>query len=344
MIIKMRRGASEESIQKAIDKIAESGCRCWFNYGAKVKIIVLHAADAEKVPREYFESLPEVEKIIRTKESYILASRHFQKENTIVKIGNVEIGGNEIVIAAGPCAVESREQILACARLVEDLGGKILRGGAFKPRTSPFAFQGLKEKGLELLAEAREKTGLLVLTEITAIEDISLLKRYADILQIGTRNMQNYRLLEAVGKTEMPILLKRGYAATIEEWLTAADYLLQEGDARIILCERGIRTFNPLTGSISTRFTLDLGAIPMVKKFSHLPIMIDPSHSAGYFEYVPALAKAGIAGGADGLLIEIHPNPKEALSDGPQQLTFSDFAKLMKELKKIALTIGRVIN
>jgi 3-deoxy-7-phosphoheptulonate synthase len=341
MLIKMRKGARQESIQRVIDKIAGLNCRYWFNLRAKEKVIILLGSDAEKISTEIFEGLPEVEKAIHIKGPYILASRGFQKENTVVKIEEVEIGSNKIIIAAGPCAVESKEQILSCAHLIKNLGGQILRGGAFKPRTSPFAFQGLKEEGLELLAQAREETGLLILTEIMASEDVPLLKQYINIFQIGARNMQNYRLLEAVGKTELPILLKRGYASTIEEWLTAADYLLREGNSRIILCERGIRTFNSSSGSPTTRFAIDPGVIPIVKKVSHLPVIIDPSHAAGYFEYVPALAKAGIAAGADGLLIEIHPNPQKALSDGPQQLTFADFSRLMEDLKKIAAASGR---
>ena len=341
LLIKMRKGAKEESITRVLHKIAELQSGSWVNFKTEAKVIVLLESGREEINPEDFERLPEVKKVIQLKEAYVLSSRAFQEEKTIVKIGNIEIGGNKIIMAAGPCAVESREQILLCAEKVKELGGQILRGGAFKPRTSAFAFQGLKEEGLKLLAEARDKTGLLIVTEIVSSEDIQLIKQYADIFQIGARNMQNYRLLEAVGETKMPVFLKRGYAATIEEWLTAADYLLKGGNTRVVLCERGIRTFGSSAGGLSTRFTMDVGAIPIVKEFSHLPIISDPSHAAGHFKYVPALAKAAIAAGADGLLVEVHPEPKKASSDKLQQLTFSDFARLIKEIKKIAAASGK---
>lgn len=269
---------------------------------------------------------------------YKLASREIQKEQTIIKIGNLKIGGKEIIIMAGPCAIENKQQLLACGRLVKKLGGKILRGGAFKPRTSPYSFQGLGEKGLKILASAGKETGLLTVTEVLKPEDVFLVAKYVDILQIGARNMQNYSLLKSVGKSRKPVVLKRGLAATIQEWLAAAEYILKEGNSRVLLCERGIRTFET-----STRFTLDISSIAVVKKISHLPIIVDPSHPAGQREFVPSLAKAAIAAGADGLLIEIHPQPEKALSDGPQSLNFFGFTTLMVDLKLISEAIGRQI-
>lgn len=338
MIIEIQKGAEEKEIQEVVNKVKELGFESQLSKGEEKTVIAVLGSGTDKVDTQIFEVILGVERVIRIMKPYKLASRDFKKENTIVKIDDVEIGGDKIVIMAGPCAVESEKQITACAELVKKLGGRILRGGAFKPRTSPFAFQGLKEEGLKLLAKIRQETGLLIITEVVAPEDVSLVSNYADILQIGARNMQNYRLLETVGKSGRPILLKRGFASTLEEWLAAADYLLKEKNSSVILCERGIRTFDT-----STRFTLDLGIIPVVKKFSHLPVIVDPSHAAGHWEYVPALAKAGLAAGADGLLIEIHPKPKKALSDGAQSLTFSDFTRLMEELKTLAQAIGREI-
>ena len=269
---------------------------------------------------------------------YKLASLAIKKRKTIVKIEDLRIGGRDIIIMAGPCAIESKQQLLACAKLVKKLGVKVLRGGAFKPRTSPYNFQGLKEKGLKILASVKKEIGILTITEVLKLEDVSLVVKYADILQIGARNMQNYPLLQAVGKIRKPILLKKGLSATIEEWLAAAEYILKEGNSRVILCERGIRTFET-----STRFTLDISSIAVIKKLSHLPIIVDPSHAAGQREFVPSLAKAAIAAGADGLIIEIHPQPEKALSDGPQSLTFPEFSKLMSDLRLIAKATDRKI-
>ncbi len=339
MIIEMQKGAEENAIKGVVERVKEQGFDVQLNKGQEKVVIAVLGSNTGSIDTQIFEVLPGVEKVFRIMNPFKLASRDFKSENTVVKIGDVEFGGNKVVVMAGPCSVESEEQILACARLVQKLGGKILRGGAFKPRTSPFAFQGLKENGLKLLAKARKETGLLIITEVVAPEDLDLTAEYADILQIGTRNMQNYRLLETAGRSGRPIVLKRGFASTLEEWLMAADYLLANDNYhQVILCERGIRTFGN-----STRFTLDVGAIPVVKRFSHLPVIIDPSHAAGYWGYVPSLAKAAIGAGADGLLIEIHPDPKKALSDGAQSLTFSDFSRLMEELKGIAAAIGRGI-
>ncbi len=237
---------------------------------------------------------------------------------------------------AGPCAVENEQQLMEAARIVRKSGAHILRGGAFKPRTSPFSFQGMEKAGLELLARAKEQVGLAVVTEVVDPHDVSLVSKYADILQVGARNMQNFALLTKVGKSKRPVVLKRGFSCTVTEWLAAADYLLAEGNSRVILCERGIRTFED-----SVRFSLDICSIPVIKKSSHLPVIVDPSHAAGHYSLVPAIAKAAIAAGADGLLIEVHPNPKEALVDGLQSLTPSDFARLMRELKSVAGSVGR---
>jgi 3-deoxy-7-phosphoheptulonate synthase len=269
---------------------------------------------------------------------YKLASREVKTQDTIVPINGVEIGGKRVVIMAGPCAVESEQQLMEVAEAVKKAGASVLRGGAFKPRTSPFSFQGLKQRGLELLSNARERFGLPIITEIVDAHDVKLLSKYADILQVGSRNMQNFVLLTAVGKSQSPVVLKRGFSCTVTEWLTAADYLLAEGNSQVVLCERGIRTFED-----STRFSLDISSIPVIKKNSHLPVIVDPSHAAGHYSFVPAIAKAAVAAGADGLLIEVHPNPKEALVDGLQSLNPSNFASLMEELRSIAQCVGRYI-
>ncbi len=334
----MQKGTKQRDLKAVLARIKEIGFNYRVNAGSEKMVIAVLGSGTGKVDTQVFEVLPGVEKVFRIENPFKLASRDFKKEDTIVRIDDVEIGSNKIVIMAGPCSVENEEQIISCARLVKQLGGKVLRGGAFKPRTSPFVFQGLKEDGLKLLTKAREETGLLIITEVIASEDVGLVSEYSDILQIGTRNMQNYRLLEAVGKSGRPVLLKRGFASTLEEWLMAADYLLGENNQQIILCERGIRTF-----ANSTRFTLDVGIIPVVKRFSHLPVIIDPSHAAGYWGYVPAFAKSAIAAGADGLLIEIHPCPQKALSDGAQSLTFSDFSRLVEDIKILAKAVGREI-
>jgi 3-deoxy-7-phosphoheptulonate synthase len=269
---------------------------------------------------------------------YKLASREFKAKDSLVSINGIQIGGKRIVVMAGPCAVESEEQLMEAAKVVKGAGASILRGGAFKPRTSPFSFQGLKKAGLELLTRAREEFGLPVVSEVVEPHDVSLVSRHVDILQVGSRNMQNFSLLTRIGRAKCPVVLKRGFSCTVTEWLTAADYLLAEGNNQVILCERGIRTFED-----STRYSMDISSIPVIKKVSHLPIIVDPSHAAGHYSLVPAIAKAAVAAGADGLLIEVHPNPKEALVDGLQSLTPSDFTRLMQELKSIAKSVGRYI-
>jgi 3-deoxy-7-phosphoheptulonate synthase len=306
------------------------------NQGTEKTVIALLGGNTGQIATDFFAVLPGVESVTRIMKPYKLASREFKPENTIVRVGEVQIGGDRQVVMAGPCAVESRHQLEEAARIVKNAGAAILRGGAYKPRTSPFSFQGLEEAGLKLLAEVKEKFQIPVITEVVTPQAVEMVARYADILQVGARNMQNYTLLTELGKLKHPVLLKRGLANTVTEWLTAADYLLAGGNSQVILCERGIRTFED-----STRFSLDISSIPVIKKFSHLPIVVDPSHAAGHYSLVPAIARAALAAGADGLLIEVHPNPKEALVDGLQSLTPSDFARLMRELQAITTSLGR---
>lgn len=284
-------------------------------------------------------AMPGVQEVRPVAPPYPLVSREHHPEPTRVKIDGVTIGGDEIIVIAGPCAVESESQILAAARAVAAHGGRMLRGGAFKPRTSPYGFQGLAEDGLRMLAAARDATGLAVVTEVVAPEDVELVARYADMLQVGARNMQNFRLLSAVGAQPRPVLLKRGMMSTLEELLLAAEYIVSAGNPRVVLCERGIRTFET-----ATRNTLDVSAIPVLRERTHLPVLVDPSHAAGRRELVPALARAGIAVGADGLIVEIHPDPAGALSDGRQSLTLGQFAVMMAELRQVATALGRCMT
>jgi 3-deoxy-7-phosphoheptulonate synthase len=270
---------------------------------------------------------------------YKLVSREFKKENSEIDIGHgVRIGGSAVIVMAGPCSVDTKERLMFTAEAVKEAGAQVLRGGAFKPRTSPYAFQGHGEKALRFLADARKLTGLPVVTEVMNLNDVKLVEEYADLIQIGARNIQNFDLLKAVGKAKKPVLLKRGMSTTIQEWLLSAEYVMANGNYNVILCERGIRTFET-----STRFTLDLNAVPVLRHLTHLPIMVDPSHGVGIREYIPALAKASIAVGADGLILEVHPKPEEALSDGPQSLLPEQFAKLMGELRAVALAVGRTL-
>ena len=260
------------------------------------------------------------------------------RSDTVIDVNGVKIGGKRVIVIAGPCSVESRTQILETARAVREGGAHMLRGGAYKPRTSPYSFQGLEEEGLRLLAEAREETGLPVVTEVIAPRDVELVSKYADVLQIGARNIQNYPLLRAVGRAKKPVLLKRGFGATVNEWLNAAEYIMDGGNGDVILCERGIRAFDRMT-----RFTLDLAAVPLVKRISHLPVIVDPSHATGRRELVSPMAKAAVAAGADGIIVEVHPNPDEALSDGPQSLRPEEFNRLMEELKAVLSAVGRTM-
>lgn len=281
-------------------------------------------------------AMPGVREIRPVAPPYPLVSREQHPDSSRVKVDDITIGGNDLVVMAGPCAVESREQIFAVADAVSAAGASMLRGGAFKPRSSPYSFQGMGQEGLELLAEARERTGLRVVTEVVALEDIALVARFADVMQIGARNMQNFRLLSAVGEQQTPVLLKRGMMATVEELLLAAEYIMAAGNTRVILCERGIRTFEK-----STRNTLDICAVPVLKERTHLPVIIDPSHAAGRREIVPPLAKAAVAVGADGLIVEVHPEPDTAVSDGRQSMTLPAFAAMMDEIRTVAQAVGR---
>jgi len=288
------------------------------------------------VPPEHFELLPGVAQAIPVSQPFKLVSAEIKPERTIVNVGGATIGGESLAVMAGPCSVESEAQILACARAARASGAKFLRGGAFKPRTSPYDFQGLKEEGLKLLALARQETGLKVVTEVMSPNSVDMVARYADMLQVGARNMQNFSLLEAIGEAKRPVLLKRGMSATIKEFLMAAEYIASRGNYDIVLCERGIRTFETMT-----RNTLDLGAVIMLKQLSHLPVIVDPSHGFGLRFGVIPLARAGVAVGADGLIVEIHPEPEHALSDGPQSLTLPMFQEMMQEIRRVATSVGR---
>lgn len=338
MIVEMVTGANVEQVDDVVQRAKSLGFQVQLNLGTDKVVVAILGSHTGQVSTDTFAVLPGVESVTRIMKPYKLASREFKAENSIVSIAGVEIGGERMVVMAGPCAVESEKQLMEAAKAVQEAGASILRGGAYKPRTSPFSFQGLEKKGLELLAQAKEHFNIPVITEVVDPHDVSLVAKYADILQVGARNMQNFALLTSMGRSKHPVLLKRGFSSTITEWLTAADYLLAEGNNQVILCERGIRTFEE-----SVRFSLDISSVPVIKRFSHLPVIVDPSHAAGHYSLVPAIARAAVAAGADGLLIEVHPNPKEALVDGLQSLTLSDFARLMTELKAIAKSIGRYI-
>jgi 3-deoxy-7-phosphoheptulonate synthase len=334
----MRLKAPKTEIEAVVLKAKSMGFSVQPNVGTDKTVIAILGSNTGQVSTDIFAVLPGVEHVTRIMKPYKLASREFNPKGTIVKVGNVEIGGNRLVIMAGPCAVESKKQLEEAARAVQNAGARIVRGGAYKPRSSPFSFQGLEITGLEYLAEVKKKFDIPMVTEVVDPHQVELVAQYADILQVGARNMQNFALLTEMGKIKTPVILKRGLANTVTEWLTAADYILAGGNHNVILCERGIRTFED-----STRFSMDISSIPVIKKASHLPIIADPSHAAGHYSLVPALARAAIAAGADGLLIEVHPNPKEALVDGLQSLTPSDFKRLMAELKLIAEALGRTI-
>jgi 3-deoxy-7-phosphoheptulonate synthase len=338
MIVEMRKGAPSEELDGVVQRAKSLGLSVQLNLGTDKIVVALLGSNTGQLPTEMFAVLPGVENVARIMKPYKLASREFKAEDSVVSINGIEVGSKRFVVMAGPCAVESEEQLMKAVETVKGSGACIVRGGAFKPRTSPFSFQGLEKAGLELLALARERFSIPVVTEVVDPHDVREVSRYADILQVGARNMQNFALLTQIGKSKRPVLLKRGLSSTITEWLTAADYLLAEGNNQVILCERGIRTFED-----SVRFSLDISSIAVIKRFSHLPVIVDPSHAAGHYSIVPAIAKAAVAAGADGLLIEVHPTPKEALVDGLQSLTPSDFARLMKELRPIAKSVGRYI-
>ena len=339
MIVVMRVDASAEQIEAVETRIRELGYEAILTSGELQTILAVKGDTTRNGGLESLGQLEGVENVLRVMKEYKEASREFHPQKTVVKVGDVEIGGDRIVMMVGPCAVESREQLMETARAVKRAGFPVLRGGAFKPRSSPYSFQGLFIEGLRLLAEAREETGLKVVTEVMSEMDVQLVADYADIIQIGARTMHTFRLLEAVAETGKPVLLKRGFHATIKEWLLAAEYMLNRGNPNLILCERGIRSFD----SEFTRNVLDLTAIQVVKQESHLPVMADPSHGTGQRDFVIPMARAAIAAGADGLIIESHPNPAEALSDGPQAIPAAELPRLAQEAQKIATSVGRSI-
>jgi 3-deoxy-7-phosphoheptulonate synthase len=335
MMIIMRVDAKPEQVAAVVERVEGMGLRAHLSAGEERTIIGV-VGDGRPVQKAQFLHIEGVDRIVPISRPYKLASREFQPGNTLFPLDGVHIGGEGIVLIAGPCSVESRTQLLEVAHAVREAGAHALRGGAFKPRTSPYSFQGLGEAGLELLAEAREVTGLPIVTEVMAPEQVPLVASYADVLQIGARNMQNYSLLHAAGESQHPILLKRGLMATVEELLMSAEYILSHGNRRVILCERGIRTYET-----STRNTTDINAVPVLKSLTHLPVILDPSHSTGNWQFVQAIARAGVAAGADGLIIEVHANPDEALSDGGQSLKPERFAELVRQAQAVALAVGR---
>jgi len=337
MVIIMKHGASKEQISEAIQKIEAHGFNAHPVFGVERTIIGAVGNGANLTP-EIAELWDGVENVVRIRKPFKLASRDFQAEDTVITLNGSRIGSEEIVVMAGPCSVESRQQILETAHAVKEAGAKVLRGGAFKPRSSPYSFQGMGEEGLELLAEAGKETGLLVITGVMAVEQVELVSRYSDILQIGARNMQHYPLLHAVGEAQRPVLLKRAMSGTLEELLMCAEYILSHGNRRVMVCERGIRTFETYT-----RNTFDVNAIPAIQELSHLPVIADPSHGTGKSALVGAVARGAVAAGASGLLIEVHPNPAKATSDGAQSLDFKQFAQLMAELRSIATAVGKTI-
>ncbi len=335
MVIVMKPKATKEDI-KGVEQLLRS-----LNLGVHIssgseRTIIGVIGDKRLLADTPLELMPGVDRLIPIVEPYKLVSRTFKPENTVLNIKGAEIGGKQVAVIAGPCAVESEDQVLSTARFLKSLGVRFLRGGAYKPRTSPYSFQGLEEEGLKILAAAGKETGLITVSEIVSAESLHLAEKYVDMIQIGARNMQNFHLLKEVGRSRIPVILKRGLSATIEEWLNAAEYLMNEGNYNIILCERGIRTFETYT-----RNTLDLSSIPAVKELSHLPVIADPSHGTGKWKLVTPMSRAAIAAGADGVIIEVHPCPSAALSDGPQSLNFESFSRLMNEIESIAGILGR---
>ncbi len=335
MMIIMKANATPQQVEGVIASIKEAGLNAHLSQGVEATIIGA-IGETHNIPLERFESLDGVDMVQRITQPYKLASRQFHPENTIVGIDGFTVGGDEIAVVAGPCSVESRSQILETAHAVKESGACALRGGVFKPRTSPYAFQGLGEEGLELLAEAREETGLPIVVEIMSQVQVDVMLKYVDVFQVGARNMQNFNLLRVLGETRTPVLLKRGLSATIEELLMSAEYILAGGNNRVMLCERGIRTFET-----STRNTTDINAVPVLKNLTHLPVILDPSHSTGHANYVTAIARAAIAAGADGIIVEVHPDPAKAVSDGKQSLKPVAFAEMVKQVGQIAQVMGR---
>jgi 3-deoxy-7-phosphoheptulonate synthase len=337
MMIIMKPNATPEQVEGVIQVIKSLGLTPHLSQGVETSVIGA-VGESHNIPTDRFEVLDGVESVKRITQPFKLASRQFHPEDSVFPLDGFQVGGNDIAIIAGPCSIESRTQILETAQAVREAGANALRGGAFKPRTSPYSFQGLGEEGLEYLAEAREKTGMPIVAEIMSQTQLDLMVKYVDVLQVGARNMQNYNLLRSIGETRTTVLLKRGLSATIEELLMSAEYILAGGNRQVMLCERGIRTFET-----ATRNTTDINAIPVLKSLTHLPVILDPSHSTGNADYVAAVARAAVAAGADGLIIEVHPDPTHALSDGKQSLKPEKFAELVKQVSAIAQVVGRRI-
>ena len=335
MIVVMQRDSTQAQLEGVRGRIEGHGLKAQISEGVERTVVGVLGQTFRELKDE-LELLPGVSEVVLISKPYKLSSREFKPEDTIVRVGDVSIGDDEVVVMAGPCAVENEKQMLTTAYEVKKAGAHILRGGAFKPRSSPYSFRGMGVQGLQLLAKAREETGLPVITEVMSPEDVGMVAQYADILQIGSRNAQNFNLLDAVGKVRKPVMVKRGFAASYEEWLLAAEYVLSGGNSQVILCERGIRTFET-----ATRFTLDVAAIPMIKNLSHLPIISDPSHSTGKTHLVPPMVLASVAAGAHGLIVEVHPDPASAMCDGAQALTFDIFHQTMGQLNDVASALGR---
>jgi len=335
MLIVMRKGYAEKEIEDILERLTKLGFTGHVSKGVEQTVIGVVGRTYPEL-RDTLELLPGVDEVVPISRPFKLSSREFQPQDSTIKVGDVTIGGGELVVMAGPCAVETEEQVLQTARAVKAAGANILRGGAFKPSTSPYSFRGLGEDGLKILDKARQETGMPIITEVMTPPDVELVSRYADILQVGARNMQNFILLDEVGRARKPVMLKRGMSATIQEWLLSAEYILSHGNRQVMLCERGIRTYETYT-----RNTMDISAIPIIDKLSHLPIIADPSHGTGKWYLVAPLALAAVAAGADGLMIEVHPTPDHALKDGAQSLTFDNFQQLMAQVGMVAASVGR---
>jgi 3-deoxy-7-phosphoheptulonate synthase len=336
MIIVMKQGAPGDQIEGVVKRVEELGYKVHLSRGEARTIIGVIGAEEHKLTEDAFIVMDGVEKTMRVMQPYRLASRDFTQMDSVIPVNGVQIGGRKVIVMAGPCSVEGREMILETAHAVKEAGATVLRGGAYKPRSSPYSFQGLGEDGLRFLAEAREQTGLPIITEVMDGADIELVAEYTDIFQVGARNTQNYTLLKALGKTNKPVFLKRGISGTIQELLMSAEYVLSGGNMQVMVCERGIRTYET-----TTRNTFDINAIPVLKELTHLPVIADPAHGTGAWNLVGPVAKAAVAAGADGLMLEVHPDPSRAWSDGPQSLTIERFAVLMRELKALAPAVGR---
>ncbi len=338
MIVVMKTGATQKEIEHVVERLKGAGVETLVSKG-KYRTVINCIGDEDQIALLPLTALPGVEKVMPVLKPFKLVSREFQPEDTIVEVGKVKIGGDNFTLIAGPCSVETEEQVIETAKRVKKAGAEVLRGGAFKPRTSPYSFQGLGEKGLKILAKAREITGLPIVTEVMDIRDIDLVAKYADILQIGARNMQNFLLLTEIGRQEKPVLLKKGFSNTIEECLMAAEYIAKGGNSEIVLCERGIRTFETYT-----RNTLDLSAVVIMKNLSHLPVVVDPSHAAGRMDLIEPLSMAALAVGADGIMVEVHPKPEEALCDGQQSLTPDIFDRIAEKIKVLAPHFGKKVG